>query len=465
MSADGTHSRKNFVLDTNVILYAPHCLETFADNNIHIPAIVLEEIDSLKKSGDLRGYNAREFIRLLERYRLTGNLRDGVRLDSGGMLYVGLSDATAAIPPDFPNSRNDNIILGTALGIKERSRQETILISKDVNLRIKANVLGLAADDYYHEKAAAARAPEGDCTADVGDDIIDEIYAGGADRLFDLTALGIPDTPPLNDYRIFRSTSNDKKSALMRFTGDPRRQGYRRLVPVDDVLGITPVNARQRFLLDALLDPAVQIVFAIGIAGTGKTLLSLAAGMLQVLSGTFKKLVATRSPVPMGRDLGYLPGDIQEKLDPWLKPIYDNLEVIIDNLHDDASTCFKDDLLIKRQYTEITMDYLRQTKMVEIDALTYIRGRTYNDSFIVIDESQNLTPHEAKTIITRAGSNTKLILTGDPEQIDNPYLDERDNGLVNAAEKFRQNNSGIAATVILDKCERSRLADEAAQIL
>ncbi|MBN2231374.1 MAG: PhoH family protein [Deltaproteobacteria bacterium] len=464
MAAKGTRKTKNFVLDTNVILYAPHCLETFADNNIHIPAIVLEEIDSLKKSGDLRGYNAREFIRLVERYRLTGNLRDGVRLDSGGMLFVVLSDGAAAIPPDFSNSKNDNIILGAALGVKERSRQETTLISKDVNLRIKANVLGLAADDYNHEKTTTARPPEGECTVGVPDDVIDAIYAAAPDRIFDIDSLGLHDPPPLNGYRIFKSTSNDKKSALMRYSGDPRRQGFRRLTTVDDVLGITPVNAKQRFLLDALLDPAVQIVFAIGIAGTGKTLLSLAAGMLQVLSGPFKKLVATRSPVPMGRDLGYLPGDIQEKLDPWLKPIYDNLELIIDNLHDDAPG-FKDEMLIKRQYTEITMDYLRQTKMVEIDALTYIRGRTYNDSFIVIDESQNLTPHEAKTIITRAGNNTKLILTGDPEQIDNPYLDERDNGLVNAAEKFRLNNSGIAATVILDKCERSRLADEAAQIL
>jgi PhoH-like ATPase len=209
----------------------------------------------------------------------------------------------------------------------------------------------------------------------------------------------------------------------------------------------------------------IKLVFAIGFAGTGKTLLSIASGLSQVLIQKYKKMVITRSHVPMGRDLGYLPGNLNEKLEPWLKPIYDNMELILDNISEDKQPVSKDNALLKKHMNELTLDYLKSTKFIEVEAINFIRGRTFHDSFLIIDEAQNLTPHEVKTIITRAGQNTKIVLTGDPSQIDNPYLDEKDNGLVYSSERFKKNKSKIAVTVILDRCERSEIAQEASDFL
>lgn len=459
-------SKKNFVIDTNVILYSPNCLETFEDNDVYIPAVVLEELDKLKSSYDMKGYNAREFIRKLEIVRENGNLLEGIPLQKGGNLYVKFYNHHNNLPEDFATSKNDNFILGVALEIKNNSTNETILISKDVNLRIKADVMGLKSEDYYHDKSNK----EFELNKDIiitEDYIINNLYKDGFINSAKVILLNeFQNNLHNNEYILIRSVENEKKSALVKFIKDNGTTGIFKVIKnVEPIFGVVPSNYKQKFLVDALLDPNIKVVFAIGIAGTGKTLLSISAGLTSIFNKEFKKLVVTRSPVPMGRDIGYLPGRIVEKMDPWLKPVYDNLEFLIDQLNDDKNPVLKDDGLLKKHMNEITLEYLNASGIIEIEALTFIRGRTFQDTFLIIDEAQNLTPHETKTIITRAGNNSKLVLTGDPFQIDNPYLDERDNGLVYSSEKFKQKDSAISATIYLDKCERSLLAEQAAEYL
>ena len=462
---------KNFIIDTNVILYSPNCLETFDNNNIILPAVVLEEVDSFKKNLDLNGYNARSFIRIVEKYReeKEGDLLKGIKLDSGGTFTIRFQDekTRGLIPAGFDLSKNDNIILATALQIKQESKMETIIVSKDVNLRIKANAVGLDAEDYYHEKTTSF-IDQADDTLFVMDDYINTLYQE--------KELPVPEgvrrqdgevfAPRVNEYFILKGEISPQKSALVRYmgNGNPMDGAFKLLHQNEPILGVTPANRKQIYLMDSLLDPDIDVVFAIGIAGTGKTLLALCAGLHSVLNDRFKRLVVTRSPIPMGRDLGYLPGNINEKLDPWLKPIYDNMEFIV-YMMDKGRIEVKDEYLSKNQMHEATIDYLKASKMLEIEALTYIRGRTLMETFLVVDEAQNLSPHEIKTIITRAGINSKLVFTGDLKQIDNPYLNERDNGLVNASEKFTYARFKHASTIYLDKGERSRLATIAAEIL
>ena len=457
--------KKNFVLDTNVALHSPNCLDTFENNDIYIPAVVLEELDKLKTNYDTKGYNAREFIRKLESLRKSGNLVDGVALPAGGKLYVKFYNDSIKVPSDFSESKNDNYILAVALEIKDNSREDTALVSKDVSLRIKANVLGLHAEDYYHDKSKETLILGGD-TITTEDIIIDELYLKNELMLEEVSILN--DTPKKfanNDYCLIKSIENEKKSALIKIKNISGANICEVIKTDIPVLGINPINYRQKFLLNALANPSIKVVFAIGIAGTGKTLLSIGAGLTGVLNKEYKKMVVTRSPVPMGRDIGYLPGKISEKMDPWLKPIYDNLEFIVDQLNDDNNPVIKEEGLLKKHMNEITMEYLKATNIIEIESLTFIRGRTFSDTFLIVDEAQNLTPHEAKTIISRVGKNSKIVLTGDPFQIDNPYLDERDNGLVYSSEKFKLHNSNIAATIYLDRCERSELAQQAADFL
>ncbi len=462
---------KNFIIDTNVILYSPNCLETFDNNNIILPAVVLEEVDSFKKNVDLNGYNARSFIRIVEKYReeKEGDLLKGVKLDSGGKLTIRFQDekTRSLIPAGFDLSKNDNIILATALQVKQESKLETIIVTKDVNLRIKANAVGLDAEDYYHEKTTSF-IDNADDTLFVPDEYINTLYQE--------KELPVPEGvrrqdgenfgPRVNEYFILKGEISPQKSALVRYigNGNPMDGAFRLLHQNEPILGVTPANRKQIYLMDSLLDPDIDVVFAIGIAGTGKTLLALCAGLHSVLNDKYKRLIVTRSPIPMGRDLGYLPGNINEKLDPWLKPIYDNMEFIV-YMMDKGRIEVKDEYLSKNQMHEATIDYLKASKMLEIEALTYIRGRTLMETYLVVDEAQNLSPHEIKTIITRAGVNAKMVFTGDLKQIDNPYLNERDNGLVNASEKFTYARFKHASTIYLDKGERSRLATIAAEIL
>ncbi|WP_022850044.1 PhoH family protein [Limisalsivibrio acetivorans] len=459
---------KNFVVDTNVILYSPKALETFENNNIYMPAVVLEELDSFKKNVDLNGYNAREFIRRIEEYRMAGDLQKGIKLDSGGKLYIAFHDqeSRSLIPDEFER-KNDNLILSLAMKLKKSKRNETVVISKDVNLRLKANALGIKAEDYYHERRGSFL----DNTNDeliVADSYLNELRNSHEMHL-PAEIYGIDSEefqPRANEYFILKSSENPGLSVYVKYIETPEGERYfqtLKMEETDNVYGIKPANRKQRYLLDTLLDPEIDIVFAIGIAGTGKTLLALCAGLNAVLSeGLYKRMVVTRSPIPMGRDLGYLPGGISEKLDPWLKPIYDNLEFIISRGNVSEG---KDGVTHKNQLNNMTIEYLKDANLLEIEALTYIRGRTLMDTFVVIDEAQNLSPHEMKTIITRAGHNTKIVFTGDLKQIDNPYLTELDNGLINASEKFTSSKFAHCSTVYLDKGERSRLASEAAKVL
>lgn len=460
---------KNFVIDTNVILYSPKALETFDDNNIYIPAIVLEELDSFKKGVDLNGYNAREFTRKIEDYRTGGDLLKGVKMESGATLFISFHDKESkdAVPEEFSGRKNDNLILGIAKKLQNEGRNETIIISKDVNLRVKANALGIKAEDYYHERMSGFTDPKDD-TIFVPDSYINMMYQEAELPLPDyIYGIDMADFKPrINEYFLLKSEVDDKKGVLVKYYENESGEAlFIRVPEYENIYGINPANRKQKYLMDALLDPDIDVVFAIGIAGTGKTLLAICAGMFSVLNeGTYKKMLVTRSPIPMGRDLGYLPGTIAEKLDPWLKPIYDNLEFIIGNSNKEIRDG-KDGIYYKSQMNNITIDYLKSSNILEIEALTYIRGRTLIDTYVVVDEAQNLSPHEMKTIITRAGNNAKIIFTGDLKQIDNPYLNEWDNGLINASEKFTQARFKHSATVFLDKGERSRLATEAAKVL
>jgi PhoH-like ATPase len=460
---------KNFVIDTNVILYSPKALETFDDNNIYIPAIVLEELDSFKKGVDLNGYNAREFIRHIEDYRQGGDLLKGVKMESGATLFISFHDKESkdAVPEEFSGRKNDNLILGIAKKLQKESSNDTIIISKDVNLRVKANALGIKAEDYYHERTNSLANAKED-TLYVPDSYINYMYQNEELPMPDyIYGIEMADFKPrMNQYFLLKSEVDDKKGVLVKYYETEAGEGlFIRVPEYTNIYGINPANRQQKYLMDALLDPDIDVVFVIGTAGTGKTLLALCAGMFSVLNEeTYKKMLVTRSPIPMGRDLGFLPGTISDKLDPWLKPIYDNLEFILANSNKEIRDN-KDGIRYTSQSNTITIDYLKSSNILEIEALTYIRGRTLSNTYVVIDEAQNLSPHEMKTIITRAGNNTKVVFTGDLKQIDNPYLNEWDNGLINASEKFTQARFKHSATVYLDKGERSRLASEAAKVL
>ena len=444
--------KKIFVLDTNVLMHSPNCLETFGDNNIVIPAVCLEELDKFKSGYDLKGFHAREFLRNFEKLRTEQDISKGISTMSGGKVYVKYIHSEISLPIEFENNRSDNIIIKTALQTKKEFGEPVILVSKDTNLRIKSEVLGIKSEDYYHDKSAEDFLIFFD--RGVADDtILDEIYENGeisADKIRSLF-------PDAGRYCLINGKNNGKLGVLIKY--DFYSKKYIRLSEKDSTIGITPNNYQQKFLVDALLDDDIKIIFVMGIAGTGKTLLSISSGLTHVLNKKYKKLILSRSPVPMGRDIGFLPGDIQDKLDPWFRPVYDSLEMILEKTNENfmEKKC--------KNYTNITLEYLKSNNLVEIEGLTYIRGRTFHNSFIIIDEAQNLTPHEVKTIITRVGKNSKIVLTGDIHQIDNPYVDEKDNGLTYASEKFKKLNSQLAETVYLTKCERSEVSRLAATIL
>ncbi|MCX7653493.1 MAG: PhoH family protein [Fervidobacterium sp.] len=410
---------KNYILDTNVLIHDPEAIYSFEDNNVFIPLPVIEELDKLKREQGRVGKNARTSIRLLDELRGKGNLHSGVKLDTGGTLTIPvLSEA------DFNRYQVkflfekyvDNWIIAYSVYLKEHRKEPTIIVSKDISLRIKASALGIEAEDYLTDKNDLALLPPGYIK-------IDSIKKIEKEKL----------TP--NEYI-------ESDEGYYRFNGDD-------FVEIDSklkVFGITPKNKEQLFALDALLNDEIKFVSLIGIAGTGKTFLALAAALHKTLQeGTYDNIIVARPLVPMGgKDIGYLPGALEEKISPWMSGVMDNLEYLC-RLN---SISFKD--LVKKE-------------IIELEALTYIRGRSIPKQFIIVDEAQNLTPLEVKTILTRAGEGTKVVLTGDPYQIDTPYLDESSNGLVHAASRFR--GQRIACHIILSKGERSELASLSATIL
>ncbi|MDF1527168.1 MAG: PhoH family protein [bacterium] len=457
---------KNFVIDTNVILYAPNCLETFEENNVIIPSIVLEELDNFKRHYDPRGFAARQFSRQLDDLRVKGDLLKGVETGHGGKLSVRFYDEDIKLPREMEivgaKTASDNMILNAALSVQKESRQLTVVVSKDINVRIKANILGVESDDYYHNMTVSS-VDEDSLYVLVPSDYINSLYQVKVLPVAGYRSDESELKPYSNDYLLLKNEADLNQSALVQYRKDERGKGsFHLLGKMEDVFGVRPRNHKQRFLMDAILDTRTDLVFAMGIAGSGKTLVSLACALDMVLEGQFKRLIIARPIIPMGPDPGALPGTEFEKVRPWLQPIYDNLEFLVDNLANGGHGKGKD---LGHGAGDITLNYLFDAKLIEVQPLAYIRGRSVSNGIFMIDEAQNLTPHEVKTIITRAGENTKIILTGDIYQIDSPYMTSTDNGLAVASEKFRLSDEDISSSIFLDKGERSRLATLAATIL
>ncbi|HWU39248.1 MAG TPA: PhoH family protein [Candidatus Acidoferrum sp.] len=434
---------KNYILDTNVLLHDPQSLLCFQENNVLIPIEVIEEIDRFKRESSERGQNARAVSRVLDELRGQGRLSEGVALPAGGKLRILLHGSSARLPVTFNGTTVDDRLIALTRDIQEAdSGVPTVLVTKDINLRIKADAVGLQAQDYETDHVHIQDLYTGsfELTTDP-----EALNAFRATRELPLNGAG-PRFP--NEYCTLADASNGKRTALARVdaTGE-------RLRPLldhrDGVWGIRARNREQHFAFDALLDEQVRLVTLMGKAGTGKTLLALAAGLRKtVQEREYRRLLVARPTLPMGRELGYLPGSLEEKLEPWMQPIYDALDMLSD---------------LNTGREERRPAELIHSGIIAIEALSYIRGRNIANQFIVIDEAQNLTPLEVKTIITRVGHGTKIVLTGDPYQIDNPYVDSSSNGFNYVASKFRSHP--IAAHIELQKGERSELAEVAANIL
>lgn len=443
-------TKKNYVLDTSVYLTEASSIYKFERNDIFVPLKVLEEVDGHKKRQDSVGANARAFIKSLDELRAKGNLEKGVRIDTGlGILkvvsYSALNDVI--FPPDLDMRHPDHTIIATAKAIQmNEPKRKTILVSRDINMRVICDSIGLSAEDYVSEKAVRSSDElyNGFVIQPVDDQVIDRYYAG--EEVFidkeDLSEVWYP-----NQYVMLVSNENEKKSALACFKGphEPLKNIIHKSIPD---WKIESRNKEQAFAIDMLMNPEIKIVSLVGRAGSGKTLMAIAAGLQQTIGlrseqNHYSRLIVSRPVQPLGKDIGFLPGTMEEKMLPWLMPIQDNLKFLMGD----------------RTSLEMYMDKGK----IELEALTYIRGRSIANAFIIIDEAQNLTKHEVKTIITRIGEGTKIVLTGDVEQIDNVYVNETSNGLAHAIEKFKEYR--IAGHVTFRKGERSELATLASKVL
>ncbi len=433
---------RKVVVDTNVILFDALAIGKFKDADIHIPISVIEEVDRFKRDPGENGRNARHFSRYIDVLRSKGPLADGVQLENtNARVFVNQDLQVEGLPREFDHEKADNRILMTAMGLHKRyPNVEVELVTKDINLRIKADVFGINAKDYEPERVSFEDMYEGYEELEVDPEMINRFYAEKVlvDASIQLRA---------NEYVILRDASNPNHSAIGRFSA---KEGgvVPLLTPHDGIWGIHPRNVEQTFAMDCLLNDEIMFVSLVGKAGTGKTLMALAAGLYKTLDeGRFQRLLVSRPIFPMGRDIGYLPGDIEQKLNPWMQPIFDNVEFLMGADKKAAGRAQE----------------LMNQGMLNIEPLTYIRGRSIPNQYLIVDEAQNLTPHEIKTIVTRAGQGTKVVLTGDCYQIDNPYVDSATSGLTYSVERFK--GQKIAAHVTLTKGERSELAELAANIL
>ncbi len=438
--------KKIFVLDTNVLLHDPRAIFSFEDNDVVIPIVVIEELDKFKKGIDEIGRNARQVSRILDEYRQKGKLSQGVPLEGGGNLRVELNHQSPEyLPNELIATKADNRILATALNLKHDDLP-VILVTKDTNLRIKADALGMHGRGlrigHDHDRRTVLRRDR---------------TAGGA-RVRSRSSMpkancspGIPS--PSRTSSCCSRTAPIHRRPRWPGTASRRTPLSRSRTPKHGVWGITARNKQQQFALDLLLNDDIRLVTLVGKAGTGKTLLALAAGLEKTIEArSFQRLVVSRPVFPMGKDIGFLPGDIEEKLKPWMQPIRDNLDFLVGSSGGPGRVKGKKDL-----------QSLFDLGMIEVEPLTYIRGRSMPNQYLIVDEAQNLTPHEIKTIITRAGEGTKVVLTGDPYQIDNPYIDSSSNGLTYVVERFKEES--IAGHITLVKGERSDLAELAATLL
>lgn len=434
-------AKKTYVLDTSVYLTDANCIKSFKNNDILIPLKVLEEIDKHKKRQDLVGSQARATIRKLDELRSKGSLSKGVRIEKGLGLIKVKSYNPLCLPDDLDLEDSDNQIIATALSEKEileTTTRKVVVVSRDINMRVKCDSLGLLTEDYQVEQVVESS--EGLYTGRsevlVDEQEIDKFYEGKEVWLskeeFSLSP---------NQFVMLIANSNPKKSALARFVGysSPLKKI---LTSNKKIWSTTARNKEQQFALELLMDPMVPVVSLVGKAGSGKTLLALAAGLEQTFQqNIYKKIVVTKPVEPVGKDIGFLPGTMEEKMMPWLAPIQDNLQFLMGD-------------------HRATLEMYIEKGQIEVEAMTFIRGRSISNAFIVIDEVQNMTQHEIKTVLTRVGEGTKIVLTGDIEQIDNVYIDATNNGLSYVVERLK--NESITGHVTLLKGERSKVASLAA---
>ena len=437
---------KNYVLDTNVLLHDPQSIFKFEDNDVLIPIYVIEEIDTFKRDSTERGRNARAVVRNLDALREEGGcLSDGVPVGDGGTLRVHVPDKKPILAIALNPASGDHAILQTALDLRDANQsKKTIFVTMDVSLRIRADALGLITEPYENQ------AVDPDSLASNIEEII--VSQAGIESFFKQGLLEPEDQRAYtaNASIMLRGPGPNDRTGLARY--DSKKKAFRPLItPREGIAGIRPRNREQAFALDLLLDDSVQLVTLLGMAGTGKTLLALAAGLSRVVEdGAYSRLLISRPIMPMGRDIGFLPGDVDEKMGPWMQPLYDNLEY----------------LLVaggNRRRGFRGFEELLDSGQIQVEPLTYIRGRSLPQQFVIVDEAQNLTPHEVKTVVTRCGEGTKIVLTGDPYQIDNPYVDATSNGLSVVADRLK--NESIAGHIHLTKGERSELSNIAASKL
>ena len=441
--------KKNFVLDTNILLNDPNSIFAFEENNVIIPIFVLEEVDSFKKDMSELGKNARRISRLLDELRSMGRLIDGVPINEGaGTLRVAFAQRELSEEYALLGNTADSRILAVANQVqKETPDVPCIFVTKDINLRVRGAALGLQVMDYMADKVHIDELYSGRFERTVSDELMQKLFADGEGEAPEATE-EIDRMPP-NSFAVLHGESGGG-SAIVRVRPD----GHTMRVLKGNgpsVWGIRPRNKEQHFAFELLLDDNVRLVTLVGQAGTGKTLLALAAGLQKAAEEqVYQRLLVSRPVFPLGKDIGFLPGDINEKLRPWMQPVHDNLELLLG-------------ISGREKRTGRSSDELFDMDMLHIEPLTYIRGRSIPSQFILVDEAQNLTPHEVKTIITRAGDDTKIVLTGDPYQIDNPYVDATNNGLVHVVKRFK--GEAIAGHITLSKGERSELAERAAELL
>jgi len=446
-------SNKIYVLDTSVCLTEASCLYKFEDNDIVIPLKVLEEIDNHKKRQDAVGLTARKIIKIFDSLRDKGNLQEGVELNEVHATTLRVTSGNSKLlPKDLDPAIADNIIISTALlENNNHPGKEIIMVSRDINMRVICDSLKIKSEDYTSDKVLDDNSSlyDGSTSILVDDEIVDRFYLG-EDIFTECLDINVQLFP--NQLVMLVSSANEKKSALTRFVSPRHPLKMLHAIDKKGLWGVRHRNKEQAFAFDLLLDPKIPFVSLVGKAGSGKTLLAIAAGISQVIHDPFvssgeshyKKLVISRPVQPMGKDIGFLPGTLEEKMHPWLMPIQDNLQFIMGS-------------------DKLTIEEYAEKGTIEIEALTYIRGRSISNAYIIIDEAQNLSSHEIKTIMTRVGEGTKIVLTGDVEQIDNIYVDETSTGLVHAVEKFK--TSELAGHITLKKGERSAIATLASKIL
>ncbi|MBF0483952.1 MAG: PhoH family protein [Candidatus Omnitrophica bacterium] len=429
---------KNFVLDTNVLIHNPQALYSFADNNVILPITVIEELDRFKTEADKKGMHARQVLREIDRLIKKGALKKGAKMDNGGTLIIYITSFKTSDIPLTDKELNDNRILAVAWHLMQQGKK-VFFISKDVNARIKAEAMGVPARDYEKQVVEYGNLYRG-----WKEVILPKAEYDKLTRDNKMTA-----KPGFLANEFAQVKPDDGKSlAICKY--DQEQNVLNRICDGCSIMGIKPLNVEQRFAFDLLLNDDIKLVTLVGQAGSGKTLMALCSALSKILNKNpvYEKLLVVRPIMPLGKDIGYLPGSKEKKLNYWMQPIFDNFDFIL-----------KTSVLAKHEdvvASALTVDNLMRSDLIEVEAVTYIRGRSIPNQFLIVDEAQNLTPHEIKTIISRAGDGTKIVLTGDPDQIDNPYLDANSNGLSYTVERLK--SFKLFGHMLLSKSERSELA-------